>query len=145
MKGFFVGFLILVVYLVVIYIINGIALQRMAEKLNIDNSFLAWIPIGNAYLLGKIAGDELDFFGFNVPSLSIVLPVLSVAVGITSNIPYLGLLVAIITFIVNVMTFNKIAKIFKPEQASMYTVLSVIFPFVSPFLFLSLSNAKIKN
>lgn len=145
MKGFFVGFLILVVYLVVIYIINGIALQRIAEKLNIDNSFLAWIPIGNAYLLGKIAGDELDFFGFNVPSLSIVLPVLSVAVGITSNIPYLGLLVAIITFIVNVMTFNKIAKIFKPEQASMYTVLSVIFPFVSPFLFLSLSNAKIKN
>jgi hypothetical protein len=38
------------------YIINAAALYRMAKKCSIENAWLAWIPIGNAYILGKVVG-----------------------------------------------------------------------------------------
>lgn len=40
---------------IAVYIMQAIALWRMAEKLGIPNGWLAFIPIANVWLLGKIA------------------------------------------------------------------------------------------
>lgn len=40
---------------IAVYILQGIAFYRMAEKCGIPNGWLAFIPIANVWLLGKIA------------------------------------------------------------------------------------------
>lgn len=37
------------------YILQGVALYRMAKKLEIDSPWLAFVPIANVWMLGKIA------------------------------------------------------------------------------------------
>lgn len=37
------------------YVLGGLGLMRMADRLGIKNSFFAWLPVLNFYLLGKIA------------------------------------------------------------------------------------------
>ncbi len=39
-----------------VYVYMAIALQTMAKKTNTKNSWLAWIPIANVYLMTQIAG-----------------------------------------------------------------------------------------
>ncbi len=39
------------------YVLNGISLQTIAKRRGIENSWLAWIPIGNVFILGAIADD----------------------------------------------------------------------------------------
>jgi len=41
---------------VVVYIYAAICLQKIAEKTNTPNGWLAWIPIANIYLMCMIAG-----------------------------------------------------------------------------------------
>lgn len=38
-----------------VYILQGVALYRMAKKLEIDSPWLAFVPIANVWMLGKIA------------------------------------------------------------------------------------------
>jgi uncharacterized membrane protein YhaH (DUF805 family) len=45
-----------VIFGVAIYIWMAICLQKIAEKTNTPNSWLAWIPVANLYLMCKIAG-----------------------------------------------------------------------------------------
>ena len=51
---FLLIFLILVAFVVTLYIFQGIALQQLGKKNNIEYSWLAWVPVANSYLLGKL-------------------------------------------------------------------------------------------
>ncbi len=57
--------ILLVVYLLLIgfgiatYIMNAIAYQKIATRRLISNSWLAWIPVANSWIIGSIA-DEYD-------------------------------------------------------------------------------------
>ena len=60
--GFFlgIGIIILIIFLIIVafaigmYVFQGIALMELAKKNNIPNAWLAWLPVGNMYLLGKL-------------------------------------------------------------------------------------------
>ena len=39
------------------YVLQAIALQSIAKNRGIENGWLAWIPVGNVYILGAIADD----------------------------------------------------------------------------------------
>ena len=62
LSGAFVGLGIFLIFIMLIflgiflilYILQSIALYKLAEKNNIANAWLAWIPIANMYLLGKL-------------------------------------------------------------------------------------------
>ena len=45
----------IVLSLLVVYVLRAIGLMRIAKKLGVKNRFLAWIPYGNAFLLGACA------------------------------------------------------------------------------------------
>jgi len=47
-----------IILCIVLYIWMAICLQKIAEKTNTPNGWLAWIPIANIYLMCKIAGKE---------------------------------------------------------------------------------------
>lgn len=45
---------------VVCYIFLSIGLMKMAENAGIKNSWLAWIPIGNTYIIGELVTIKLN-------------------------------------------------------------------------------------
>lgn len=50
----FVFALIVLAIAIVVYVLQSIALYKLANKNSISNAWLAWIPIGNMYILGKL-------------------------------------------------------------------------------------------
>ncbi len=56
MAGFFVAFYgTLLLFSIAMYIMQGIAFMNMAKKTGVRNGWLAFIPIGNVYIIGRIA------------------------------------------------------------------------------------------
>ena len=93
--------ILLVVYLVIMgiglasYIMNAIALQKIASKRLIQNAWLAWIPIANSWLIGSIA-DEYDEKNGMKRKWRFVLLVLSLIsiIGIVAG--YIGMIVSMV-------------------------------------------------
>jgi hypothetical protein len=65
------------IFWVIVYIYYAICLMMIANKTNTTNSWLAWIPIANIYLMCKIAGKPgwwvILFF---IPFVNIVIAVI---------------------------------------------------------------------
>lgn len=50
-------YLILIAYIIVNYVIRALGLYRIAKSSGVANAWLAWIPLADLYLLGKVTGD----------------------------------------------------------------------------------------
>jgi len=68
----------------------------MAETKGVENSWLAWIPITNLFILGKTIGDEATLFGVKFSNLGVVLLIGGLVSGCISQIPLIGWLIAIL-------------------------------------------------
>lgn len=108
-----------------LYILGSLGLMKMAQNRGIENPWLAWIPVANAYILGRILKD-VDVFHYNIGKLEMVLPLGLVASGILGRIPLIGWLLSIAIFIVTIFVFIKLYKMYAPANYVLYTVLSVI-------------------
>lgn len=65
----------LVVFLI-IYVYLAYSLQVIADKTETENSWLAWIPIANIYLMCRIAGKPGWWF------ILFLIPVVNIVIGI---------------------------------------------------------------
>ena len=137
MGGFFI---ILVIVGIALYIDMALALQAMAKKLDLENTWLAWIPIANVYLMGKIAGDEVTIFQKKIPKLSLVLLVGCIAIMIISGIPVIGQLAAIAYAVLSFFAMYKVYRIFSESSAVLFIVLSIVLNVTAPFLMLMASK-----
>ena len=53
----FAGFLIVMFFIMIaVYVYMALALMTIANKTKTENSWLAWIPIANIYLMTQVAG-----------------------------------------------------------------------------------------
>jgi hypothetical protein len=123
---------------IVFYVIYSYALYKMAVKQGLENSWLAFIPIAQNYIIGRLI-KTLKVFDFEIPKIEIVLPVASIVVLVFSQVDFLGGLLSLANFILTLFALNKLYKLYKPENATLYTVLS-IFGFPVPFIFLSIKD-----
>jgi len=122
-----IGMLIAIFVIVVpLYILMAVGLSKMAKNKGIQNPWLAWVPIGNFYMLGKVV-DNVDVASMNINKLEMVLPVAFIAIGILSNIPFLGGLISLAFYVFLVFVAIKIAKMYAPENFTMYAVLTALF------------------
>ncbi|MEM4397426.1 MAG: hypothetical protein QW757_02245 [Candidatus Woesearchaeota archaeon] len=68
-------FFIIILYLF-IYVYFSLTLMKTAQKMNMQNSWLAWIPIANFYLILKMANLSPMFLllviGFIIPFLNFI-------------------------------------------------------------------------
>ena len=134
----FIIALIALVIIVVVYILQSIALYKLANKNNLQNSWLAWLPVGNMYILGKLgfeiyADDDkknevFTWILLGCSAGSFLLDRLSVLDGLTS-IASLGVLVFSVWAYYYI--FNKINN----KNAVLFTVLSAIFQIGGVILF----------
>lgn len=111
----------------ILYFLQAYGLYKMAEKLELENSWLAFLPFTNLYIMGQITG-PFNLAGVEVRQPELVLPLLSLASVVLNGIPLIGLLASIAAAILGIGTLYFIFKRYNPTSAVLYTVLSVIIP-----------------
>lgn len=122
-----VSFIFLII-VVVFYVFKSLALYAMAVKRGIENPWLAWIPIADLYLLGLLVG-EMDLFGYHLDNLGLWVPVAVIGSMILGKIPVIGFLFSLALLVFWVMFFYKLFQMYAPDQAVVFTILSVfLFP-----------------
>ncbi|WP_243292813.1 hypothetical protein [Bacillus sp. FJAT-47783] len=120
--AFFLSFfLFFAVIGIICYVLFAIGLMNIAKRENIENPWLAWVPVAQAYTVGKIVSHKL---GENSGWIVLGLNVLSI---LASSIPILGALVsiavAIFMFVVLYWVFEKYSN--KAVIMIVFTVLTV--------------------
>lgn len=131
---------VIAIIVIVLYFIYSYSLYKMAVKQGLENPWLAFIPIAQNYILGKLI-KNLKVFDYEIPRIEMVLPVAAIVVLIFNQVDFLGGLLSLANFILMLFVLNKLYKMYKPENATLYTVLSV-FGLPVPFIFLSIKDLK---
>ncbi len=116
---------ILVIIGVAFYVFFAFSLFKLAQKRGLDMPWLAWIPVAQFYLIGKMV-KTLKISTFEIPSLEIVLPVALLANVILGKIPVIGFIINLAVIALTLLTFYNLYKQYVPEQAVLYTVLSIL-------------------
>lgn len=134
------SFLLFAIICIGLYVIFAFSLYKMAVKQHLENSWIAFIPIAQNYIIGKLI-KTLKIFNYEIPRIEIVLPAAALIVLVFNRIEFLGSLLSLANYILMLFALNKIYKIYKPDNAVLYTILS-IFGIPIPFIFLSLKNLE---
>jgi len=129
------------------YFGTAFGLYKMAISSNLQNPWLAWIPFGNAYILGSIV-EEVDFLGQRITNLGLIYLIAPFAIAIAAKIlaliPVLGwlatIVIEILFLILSIKVVYKMFTLFVSESATLFTVLSFIIPFAAPVCFIIAGN-----
>lgn len=142
--GLFAGAILVGVLFVIIgiafYIFFAFTLYKLAQSRNIEMPWLAWIPIAQLYILGMLV-KSMTISTFEIPKLEIVLPAAALATLVLGGISVLGTLISLANFILVLLTLYHLYKQYLPEQATVYTVLSVLGVTI-PFFILKISKME---
>lgn len=165
----FVGLFILIYVMFILvfagvpYVLRALGLYQLAKNQQFENPWLAWIPIGDSYILGRLAKNS-PYVKRKIPNIHIILPSLLgmyVAIYIAfmvyffSNIPMLPysmsdnlfsyapflifyilfILFALLVSAVYYFTLHHVYKSYDPQNNVLYTVLTIIFRLSFVFLF----------
>lgn len=135
--GFLLGvgiaiILLLLAYAVISYVLTALGLQTLANRNNLDNSWLAWIPIANMYLLGMLVKEKSK-----VPYIEWVLPIGTASALLFSGT--LGVLISFAIYIVLIMSLFELYKMYSKSYVAL-TVLNAIFAFLMPFFLFAIRN-----
>ncbi len=128
------GFIfVLAIVGIILYVFMALGMQSMATKLRIENPWLAWIPVGNLYLMGRIAGDRVTIFNKDIEKLGFVLLIGGICMGVISSIPVIGFLACIAYAVIYCVALYKVYRIFAEDSAMMYCILSIVINVTAPF------------
>ncbi|MBS7527828.1 hypothetical protein KHM83_14175 [Fusibacter paucivorans] len=135
------AFLLIAVLLlsgIVGYILSALGLMRMAQNRGIDNAWLAWIPVGNLWIMGQLIG-PLRFGDKSYDHAEHILVVGLLLSVVLSRVPVIGALLRIIMSLLTIYTFFMIFKQYAEDRAVLYTVISILLPTLVPgILFFSM-------
>ena len=134
------------------YVLRSLGLYRLAKNRGFDNAWLAWIPVGDVYIMGKLA--ELSpYVQRKIPKLHIIMPIIYGAYLILCFVPsaimiagpaifgssglgfmsvaaigVFALLMIFMLVIVAALVFvyYHLFKVYDPNNAVLYTVLSAL-------------------
>ncbi len=143
-----VGILIAVISIALIigiisYVFESISLYTIAKNRGIENPWLAWIPVANAFLLGKIS----DYYTVKETGKSnnfaIIMLCLSIATFVLPFTFIFALLAPFTAIALAVFEYISIYKFYRsvnPNNATLLLVLSIIFSIALPFILFAYRN-----
>lgn len=120
------------------YVFFAYSFYKLALKAGVQNPWIAFIPILQLYILGKLI-KSLKISTYSIPSIELVLPAASLLVFILRDVKVIGSLLSLANFILVLFALNKLYKMYKPDQAVLYTILS-IFGLPIPFIIYSIKD-----
>lgn len=140
-------FLLIVIYQIITYIFESLAIMEMSKSLQYKAVGTAWIPFYNKYLLGKIANHKV---------LGVILAILNVAIVVTGIGSYIQsdlnailfgifLICIVVSFVLDSIIAHKIYVKAIGKYGDILTVFSVLtLGFLRP-IFLFVVRNKVKN
>lgn len=140
------GFIIVAVIIAIaFYVLQALALVKMATNLNIENPWIAWIPIGNLYIIGMII-KTIDFGEKRIEKAELIIPAAALLAGILGAIPVIGFLIVIANMVILLVSLFKLYKMYKPGSEVLYIVLTIIFTGIAMpiILFINKDNTPIE-
>jgi len=133
-------FIILVIGLI-FYILKSIGLFGMAKKVGIQNAWLAWIPVGDQYITGKLVG-KINLFNNEINNLEIILPIVNIITFALARKSFLGGLITTAFAVLNFVVLYYLYKKYKGDKAVGMLILSIIIPVMAPIFLFTLRNAE---
>lgn len=125
---------------IVFYVIMALGLMTMANNKGIENAWLAWIPIANLWIIGKIV-ETIEFGDRTFENAPMIMLGAFLASMFLSWIPLIGFLISIASAVIFYLAIYKIYKMYAPENATLYLVLSIIFAGIAmPIIFFKLKD-----
>jgi hypothetical protein len=128
---------------IVLYVFESIALYSIAKKRGIENPWLAWIPVGNAFLIGKIA----DYYDLRETGKSnnfaiwmLCLSGATLVLSFTVILSFIGVMAAIALAVFEYICFYKFYKHVNPQNSTLLLVLSILFSVALPFILFAHRN-----
>ena len=149
-----------------LWVLQSIGLYKMSKTLGLSNPWLVWLPVCNQYAMGRLAECSNLYYGKAKGNLRVWLPLFSVLLFL----PYIGIIVfavimglngmeenfsmiagvllfaltililAVTVVVLQYVTLYKIYKLFDPNNAALYTVLSVLFNVSTSIILFILRN-----
>ncbi len=152
----------------VFYVVQALAMYQMATRRKISNPWLAWVPVGNLWILGSLSDQYAYLTQARNQRRRILMPVLKAVcvvasilsislrpfvnahiiphggtfpygiytlVGSIASVVYVGTSVAYLIYYC-ICLYN-IYRSCDPSTATVYLVISILFPVACPFLLLS--------
>ena len=149
----------------IFWIIRSISLHKLAKRRGIRNAWLVWLPIGAEWVLGSVADQYQHLVQGKVTSRRKILMLLTVATGVVAVayiaaaavigiqievegrtdinplvmiIPYLLLMGTVVSRLVFYHMSNyDLYRSCRPNGATAFLVLGIIFPVCEPFFYLA--------
>lgn len=155
-----------------LYVLQALFLQKIANKRGNKNGWLAWLPFGFRYLLGRIADDQnhlqkrRTFYRLSAPLLQAGFWLCLVAIGFlqrpvwvvdggrrvlwyVSELPlFLWIAMGLCLTALCAQTAVKCVALYRiywdyqPEQANKWLIVSVLLPVTVPFFLLGISGKE---
>lgn len=133
---------VILIVAIIFWVFGCIGLMNLAKANNLKNPWLAFIPYGCNYILGKLGFEIYPDENEKNPTLTWVFFGLSLGAGILTGVESLGYLLSIAVSIFGILAYNKIYKYIIPEQATKYTILSFFFGAIPLFFNNSIIKGK---
>lgn len=134
-------FLIILVVAVVFYVFMAFGLFKMAQNLGIENPWMAFIPVANLYIMGKLAG-TVSFQNYQIPSIELVLPIGSVVASSMARVSLIGPIISLAFLVLYFMTLYNIYKKYRGDNATVMIVLSIFLPFMPAIYLFGMRDEK---
>ena len=150
---------------VIFWIISSLSLQSIARRRGIRNAWLAWVPIGNQWILGSIADQYQHLIQGKITSrrkillwlglanfvVSVIGGILSGVIGATAQTEEQMMVFSVVNLVsslggmalgITVLVFYHMSnydlyRSCNPKNAVTFLVLGIIFPVTQPFFYLS--------
>ncbi len=110
---------------VTLYVISSIGLMGFAKNRGIDNAWLAWIPIGNLYLIGRMFPGGVTLWGSRLQSLEVLLPAAAGAAILAGFLPFIGFvgrLISLALYLLLVYLCNLLFREYRPGNSLVYAI-----------------------
>mgnify|MGYP000845734509 FL=1 len=151
-------FLVLMVYWIISYIFSSIAYYKISKRRGYQRPWLAWIPFARNYLYGAIADDinikrgKKTYFGWILLVLNLCSTgALAFLLGDLRAGGHIGMggyiigspwssLIGLATTVLYYIALSVIYRDYMRGQITLMLVLSIVFPFISPFVLFSIRN-----
>ena len=144
---FFIAiFVAVILYIIMSYTFQGISIMCMCKNMEYKNTFTAWVPFYNKYLLGSIAGNKI--MGIISGTLSFVSICLGIYFYIHKELEIVLFIILIIsliiTFILDTIISHKIYISHTNKYGDILTIFNILsFGLLRPiFLFMVRNKSR---
>lgn len=123
----FLGIFLIIPLLIAIaiYVLMAIGLSTLAANAGIENPWLAWIPIANLYILGKLI-PKLSISSYVIPNHELVLPCATIVAIILGSLPFIGMLISLANFVLLIFAVYNLFKRYTKDSALIYTIVGFV-------------------